>query len=150
MSVAGVASELNRRWAASNVEPQPPDMATTSTAESRSQISRMSLAIDSRAGARSPLRNVEIEITASEASSGHSPLMPMVLNTASSAISCTAMYGIVATMPVIATIRASGREPNRARVNSAEVTKPCACATDQNRVLMRYTSGMVISANGTA
>jgi hypothetical protein len=53
-------------------------------------------------------------------------------------------------MPTTATTRASGREPNRARVNSAEVTKPWACATDQNRVLTRNTSGAVISANGTA
>jgi hypothetical protein len=69
-------------------------MATTSTTERTSQTSRMSLAIESRAGARSPLRKVATETTTSEASSGHSalaPPMPTVLNTASSAISCTAM-----------------------------------------------------------
>jgi hypothetical protein len=43
------------------------------------------------------------------------------------------MYGIVATMPVMATIRPSVRDPNRAFTNSAGVTKPCTCDTDQKR-----------------
>ncbi len=143
---AGFWSLANRPPAASNVCPQPPDMATTSTVASTSQTSRTSFAMDSRAGARRPLRNVEMDTTASAASSGHSPLTPMTLKTASSASSWTAMYGNVATMPVTATTRPSGREPKRARMNSAEVTNPCACATDQNRVLTRNTSGVVSRA----
>ena len=66
-------------------------MATTSTTERISQTSRMSLAMDSSAGARRPLRNVVIDRMASAISSGHSPVIPTTLNTACSAISCTAM-----------------------------------------------------------
>jgi hypothetical protein len=40
---------------------------------------------------------------------------------------------MVATMPSTAMPVPSGREPNRARTNSAGVTKPCTWQTDQNR-----------------
>ena len=75
---------------------------------------------------------------------------PITLKIACSAISCTAMYGMVAMMPTMATMVPTVREPNRARANSAAVTKPCAWATDQIRVLTRKTSGTVQSANGIA
>ncbi len=74
---------------------------------------------------------------------GHvlSPVTPIVLSTASMPTSCSAMYGIVATMPVIATSSASVGEPNRARTKSAGVTNPCRCDTDQSRIRTRKNSG---------
>ncbi len=54
--------------------------------------------------------------------SGHSPEMPIVRMTAPMPTSCSAMYGIVAAMPVMAIIRASVGEPWRPRTKSAGVT----------------------------
>ena len=54
--------------------------------------------------------------------SGHSPSTPIVRSTAPMPTSCSAMYGIVATMPVIAIISASVDEPWRPRTKSAGVT----------------------------
>ena len=51
------------------------------------------------------------------------------------------MYGMVATMPVIATSSAIVDEPDRARTKSAGVTKPCRCDTDHSRHSTRNTSG---------
>ena len=48
--------------------------------------------------------------------------MPIVRSTASRPTSCSAMYGIVATMPVIATSSARIGEPKRPRTKSAGVT----------------------------
>ena len=70
-----------------------------------------------------------------------SPVTPIVLSTASMPTSCSAMYGIVATMPVIAISSASVGDSNRARTKSAGVTKPCRCETDQSRTRTRKTSG---------
>ena len=70
-----------------------------------------------------------------------SPVTPMVLSTASMPTSCRAMYGMVATMPVIATSSARIGEPNRLRTKSAGVTNPCRCETDQSRHSTRNTSG---------
>jgi hypothetical protein len=53
---------------------------------------------------------------------GHSPRIPIAFSTASMPTSCRAMYGIVATIPVIATISASEPEPKRPRMKSAGVT----------------------------
>src|SRR5690348_8781205 len=60
------------------------------------------------------------------------------------------MYGIVATIPVIAISSASVREPNRARTNSAGVTKPCRWDTDHNRISTRNTGGYVTTVYGIA
>ena len=70
-----------------------------------------------------------------------SPVTPIVLSTASMPTSCSAMYGMVATMPVIATSSASVGESKRVRTKSAGVTKPCRCDTDQSRTRTRKTSG---------
>lgn len=70
-----------------------------------------------------------------------SPVTPMALSTDSMPTSCRAMYGMVATMPVIAISSASTGESNRLRTKSAGVTKPCRCDTDQRRTSTRNTSG---------
>src|SRR5438105_1764681 len=62
--------------AASNVAPQPPDIATISTADTTTQMSSTSLAIESSAGARRPDRKVLIEIMAIEMTRGQSPRTP--------------------------------------------------------------------------
>ena len=54
--------------------------------------------------------------------SGQCPLMPMVVSTAWMPSRLRAMYGMVATMPVIATASARVGDPNRARTKSAAVT----------------------------
>ena len=69
------------------------------------------------------------------------PTTPIVLRTASMPTSCSAMYGIVATIPVMATSSASVDEPNLARTKSAGVTNPCRCDTDQSRTRTRNTIG---------
>ncbi len=73
--------------------------------------------------------------------SGQCPFTPMAFSVAWMPISCSAMYGMVATMPVIATSRASVDDPNRARTKSAGVTKPCTCDTDHSRITTRKISG---------
>ena len=50
------------------------------------------------------------------------PPMPMTSRTTWMPTSCSAMYGIVARMPVTATASASGLESNRPRMKSAGVT----------------------------
>ena len=69
------------------------------------------------------------------------PTTPIVLRTASMPTSCSAMYGMVATMPVIAMSSARVGEPNRARTKSAGVTNPCRCDTDHIRHSTRNTIG---------
>src|SRR5881227_2664752 len=101
-------------------------IATTSTAASAVHSSRMSLAMEISAGARSPDRNVHTASSANAAVSGQDPVMPIALSTASIPMSCSATYGMVATIPVSATAPASQRESNLARTNSAGVTNPCA------------------------
>jgi hypothetical protein len=54
--------------------------------------------------------------------SGHSPSTPIVRMTAPMPTSCSAMYGMVAAMPVIAIMSASVEEPWRPRTKSAGVT----------------------------
>ncbi len=53
---------------------------------------------------------------------GRCPVTPITFSTAWMPISCRAMYGMVATMPVIATSRARVGEPKRPRTKSAGVT----------------------------
>ncbi|GAA3446755.1 hypothetical protein GCM10018955_61940 [Planomonospora venezuelensis] len=72
---------------------------------------------------------------------GRCPVTPIDFSTASMPTSCSAMYGMVATMPVIATSSASVGEPKRARTKSAGVTKPWMCETDQSRISTRKTIG---------
>ena len=50
------------------------------------------------------------------------PPIPITSRTTWMPMSCSAMYGIVARMPVTATARASGCEPKRPRTKSAGVT----------------------------
>src|SRR5437763_446393 len=88
--------------------------------------------------------------SANAAVSGQDPVMPIALSTASIPMSCSATYGMVATIPVSATAPASQRESNLARTNSAGVTNPCACVTDHSRAATTYTNGVVTSANPTA
>ncbi len=64
--------------------------------------------------------------------------------------SCSAMYGIVATMPVMATSSAIVGESNRARTKSAGVTKPCTWLTDHSRTRNSSTSGYTMIVYGTA
>jgi hypothetical protein len=72
---------------------------------------------------------------------GQWPFTPIASSVAWMPTSCSAMYGMVATMPVMATSRASVEEPNRARTKSAGVTNPCTCETDHSRISTRKTSG---------
>jgi hypothetical protein len=53
--------------------------------------------------------------------SGQSPPRPMASRIALIPVSCSAMYGRVATMPVIATSSASIADPCRPRTKSAAV-----------------------------
>jgi hypothetical protein len=69
------------------------------------------------------------------------PVTPIVFSTASMPTSWSAMYGMVATMPVIAMTRASVGEPNLARTKSAGVTNPCRCDTDHRRTSTRNAIG---------
>ena len=77
-------------------------------------------------------------------------MTPIALSTASIPTSCSAMYGIVATIPVSATSSASVGEPERARTKSAGVTKPCTWLTDHSRASTRKTSGYTTIVYGTA
>src|SRR5215475_16231158 len=72
------------------------------------------------------------------------------LSTDSMPTSCSAMYGMVATIPVIATSSAMVDEPERARTKSAGVTKPCRCETDQSRSSTTNTIGYTMTVYGTA
>src|SRR5258705_10812764 len=72
------------------------------------------------------------------------------LSTDSMPTSCSAMYGMVATMPVIATSSAMVDEPDRARTKSAGVTKPCRWDTDHSRASTTNTNGYTITVYGTA
>src|SRR5215475_10087491 len=72
------------------------------------------------------------------------------LSTASMPTNCRAMYGMVGTMPVMATSSAMVDEPERARTKSAGVTKPCRCDTDQSRTSGTNTSGYTMTVYGTA
>ena len=60
--------------------------------------------------------------TANAMTSGQYPWIPMTVRTASIPSRLSAMYGMVATMPVMATASASVGEPNRPRTKSAVVT----------------------------
>jgi hypothetical protein len=102
---------------------------------------RMSLTNAIRAGARRPDWYVYAASTTNATISGHAPGTRIVRSTASMPTSCSAMYGIVATMPVTATRRAIVDDPDRARTKSAGVTKPCRCETDHSRQSTRNTSG---------
>ena len=53
---------------------------------------------------------------------GQWPPTPIVRRTASMPTSCRAMYGMIATIPVMATASASVGEPKRPRTKSAGVT----------------------------
>ncbi len=55
--------------------------------------------------------------------------------------SWSAMYGMVATMPVSATATDRVLESNRPRMKSEEVTYPCLWETDHSRGRKRKTSG---------
>src|SRR5256885_4650550 len=74
----------------------------------------------------------------------------MDLRTASMPTSCSAMYGMVATIPVTATSSAMVEEPDRARTKSAGVTNPCRCETDHSRASTTNTSGYTMTVYGTA
>ncbi len=61
------------------------------------------------------------------------PPTPMTSSTAWMPTSWSAMYGIVARMPVRATASERPLEPKRPRTKSEVVTYPCLCETDQSR-----------------
>ncbi len=61
------------------------------------------------------------------------PPTPITSSTAWMPTSCSAMYGMVARMPVRATASDRPREPQRPRTKSEVVTYPCLCDTDQRR-----------------
>ncbi len=69
------------------------------------------------------------------------PPTPSTSSTAWMPTSWSAMYGMVARMPVSATARDRPLEPYRPRTKSAVVTYPCTRATDQSRGRKRKTSG---------
>lgn len=94
------------------------------------------------AGARSPDEYVYAASTANAISSGRSftnqfvsspPPTPITSSTAWIPTSCSAMYGMVARMPVTATASERPFEPNRPLTKSEVVTYPCLCDTDQSR-----------------
>ncbi len=92
------------------------------------------------AGARRPDEYVYAASTANAMNSGRSraitlsePPTPMTSSTAWMPTSCSAMYGIVARMPVTATASPRPREPCRPSTKSAGVTYPCRCETDHSR-----------------
>ena len=74
------------------------------------------------AGARRPDWYVYAARITNAMISGHSPEMPIVRMTAPMPTSWSAMYGIVATIPVSAIISASVGDPWRPRTKSAGVT----------------------------
>ena len=84
----------------------------------------MSLTKAISAGARSPELYVYAARIANATISAQVGLTCIDLRTDSMPTSCSAMYGIVATMPVIATSSAMVDEPDRARTKSAGVTSP--------------------------
>jgi hypothetical protein len=86
---------------------------------------RASFTMEINAGARRPDTKVYMASSANATASGQAPGSPITRNTASMPMSCSAMYGIVARMPVTAMASPSVREPKRARTNSAGVTNPC-------------------------
>lgn len=61
------------------------------------------------------------------------PPTPITSSTAWMPTNWSAMYGMVARMPVTATARDSPLEPNRPRTKSEVVTYPCLCETDHRR-----------------
>lgn len=71
----------------------------------------MSLTNAMSAGARRPAEYVYSARMMKAAASGSSPVRPSALITTSMPMSCSAMYGIVATTPVSATANSSAREP---------------------------------------
>gem|GEM_PF-4666079 len=108
------------RAAASNIRPVPPSRSSTATTTpiTAPKIAAP-LAREITAGARSPCRNVATASTANTAISTRSPrhpsgYSPQALSTARIPTSCSAMYGIVARIPVSATIRPRAAEPYRA------------------------------------
>lgn len=78
------------------------------------------------------------------------PPTPSTSSTAWMPTSCSAMYGIVARMPVSATATDSPRDPYRPRTKSAGVTYPCTRETDHSRGRNRNTSGYAMIVYGTA
>ena len=87
---------------------------------------RMSLTIAIEAGARRPLEYVKAARITKAINSGRSatrpvPEMPSAPISTWMPTSCSAMYGIVATMPVIVIASASQRLPKRPFTKSPEV-----------------------------
>src|SRR5438034_3896772 len=102
------------------------------------------------AGARRPDWYVYAARIAKAMMSAQVGLTCIALSTASMPTSCSAMYGIVATIPVTATSSAMVEEPDRARTKSAGVTKPCRCDTDHRRTRTTNTIGYTMTVYGTA
>ncbi len=111
------------------------------------------------AGARSPEEYVYAARTPKAISSGRSftnqlvfspPPTPITSSTAWMPTSWSAMYGIVARMPVTATASESPLEPNRPRTKSEVVTYPCRWLTDHRRGRKVKTSGYTRIVYGTA
>ena len=82
--------------------------------------------------------------------SGRSPWMPIAPSTTWMPTSWSAMYGIVARMPVTATASASAPLSKRPRTKSAAVMYPCLCDTLHRRGITTKTNGYVMTVYGSA